>query len=86
MTQRFVNGRSLESSERLGKIATELGLSLPTLAVAWSLSHDFVGSTLIGATGVDQLEDTLSAAEVSLSPETLQACDEVTRDILYPLG
>ena len=62
-------------------------MSLVTLAVAWTLAHDFVGSTIIGATRVEQLDDSLKAADVKLSRRTCShACDAVTREILYPMG
>jgi aryl-alcohol dehydrogenase-like predicted oxidoreductase len=86
MARRFVNEKTLGSTERFAKIAADAGLPLVTLAVAWTLAHDFVGSTIIGATSVAQLEDSLRAAEVTLKPEVLAACDAVTREILYPMG
>jgi aryl-alcohol dehydrogenase-like predicted oxidoreductase len=86
MTKRFVNERTLESTRRFAGIAREAALAPVTLAVAWSLAHDFVGSTIIGATDPAQLGDALAAADVKLSPDVLQACDAVSRDILYPMG
>jgi aryl-alcohol dehydrogenase-like predicted oxidoreductase len=86
MTRRFVNEKSLESTRRFGGIAAEAGLPPVTLAVAWTLAHDFVGSSIIGATAPEQLEDLLRAADTKLSTDVLQACDRVTREILYPLG
>ncbi len=86
MSQRFINEKTLSSADRLGKIAADAGMSLTTLAVAWSLAHDFVGSTIIGATAVDQLEDALAGAEVKLTQEIQDACNRVSRDIMYPMG
>ncbi len=86
MARRFVNEKTLGSTERFAKIAAEAGMPVVTLAVAWSLAHDFVGSTIIGATRVDQLEDSLKAADVTLSADVLKACDAVTREVLYPMG
>ena len=86
MTQRFVNEKSLESTRRLMEIAREAGITPVTLAVAWSLTHAFVGSTIIGATSVEQLGDSLAAAEVTLSQDVLDACNRVTGEILYPMG
>jgi len=54
--------------------------------VAWSLAHDFVASTIIGATRVEQLDEILRASQVKLSPEVLAKVDEITREVLYPLG
>jgi aryl-alcohol dehydrogenase-like predicted oxidoreductase len=45
-----------------------------------------VASTIIGATRVEQLEEILRASEVELSPEVLAKVDEISREILYPLG
>ena len=86
MTRRFVNPKTLGATERFAKIAAEAGLPVVTLAVAWTLAHDFVGSTIVGATRVDQLEDSLRAADVKLTPEVLAACDAVSKEILYPMG
>ncbi len=86
MTKRFVNERTLAATARFQRIAADAGMAVATLAVAWSLAHDFVGSTIIGATSADQLTDTLAAAEVTLSPEVIAACNEVTKEIRYPMG
>lgn len=86
MAQRFLNEKTLESTERFSKAAAEYGMSVTTLAVAWTLTRDFVGSTIIGATSVDQLADSLEGAEVTLSEELLASCDEVSKELLYPMG
>ena len=61
-------------------------MSVATLAIAWTLAHDFVGSTIIGATTPEQLTDTLAAADVTLSADVLAACNEVSKEIRYPMG
>lgn len=86
MTKRFVNEGTLTSTARLTHIAREAGMAVGTLAIAWSLAHDFVGSTIIGATSADQLTDTLAAADVTLSEDVRKACDKVTKEIRYPMG
>ena len=86
MAARFVNARTLEACDRFGKIAADCGLSLTTFATAWTLSRDYVASTLIGATSVLQLDETLAAAGVTLPEEALAACDAISKEILYPLG
>lgn len=40
-----------------------------TLAVAWAMSNSAVSSTLIGARNLEQLEDSLAAAEIKMTPE-----------------
>jgi aryl-alcohol dehydrogenase-like predicted oxidoreductase len=86
MFQRFVNDRTLESTSRFIAIAQQAGMSVSTLATAWTLTHDFVGATIIGATTAEQLTDTLAAADVTLAADVLKACHQVTKEILYPMG
>lgn len=86
MGKRFVNPLSLESTERFMAIAKGLGVSIATLATAWSKQHDFVASTIVGATSPEQLDDILAGADLLLDDETLQKIDEVSRDIRYPMG
>ncbi len=86
MMQRFLNDRTLESTRRYQAIAAELGISVVTLAIAWSKQHDFVASTIVGATTAEQVPELLAAADVVLSAETMAAIDAVSRDILYPMG
>ena len=86
MAKRFVNDKSLASVERFATIAAEAGMSLTSLATAWSKQHDFVASTIVGATHIDQVADILAAADVTLDAEVLKKIDAVTKDILYPMG
>ena len=86
MTKRFINDKTLATTERISKLAAELTLAPVTFAVAWTLSHDFVASSIIGATRAEQLDEILAAAEVKLSPEVLGRVDEITRELLYPMG
>ena len=86
MAARFVNQRTLQATARLMEIADGLGVSVTTLATAWSKQHDFVASTIIGATTAGQLDDTLAAAELVLDEETLRRIDQVETDIPLSFG
>ena len=68
------------------RLRRDAGLPVATLAVAWTLTHEFVGSTIIGATAPEQLTDTLAASGTTLSAEVLAACTEVTKELRYPMG
>jgi aryl-alcohol dehydrogenase-like predicted oxidoreductase len=85
MTARFVNERTLATAARVAEIARECGLPPVTFSVAWTLTRDFLGSTLVGVTHPDQLDDLLRAAEVSLPEEALAACDRLAKEIRYPM-
>ena len=86
MTARFVNDRTLQATARIMEIADDLGMSPVTLAAAWSKQHDFVASTIIGATSTDQLEASLKAAHVLLDAETLARLDAVETEIPNSFG
>jgi aryl-alcohol dehydrogenase-like predicted oxidoreductase len=86
MAKRFINEGTLASVERFTEIARSQELTTAQLAVAWTLTHDFVGSTLIGATSVEQVDELLGAADAKLDTEVLDRCNEVSRDIRYPMG
>ena len=86
MAARFVNERSLESTKRFISIAQEADLDVTTMATAWSKQHDYVASTIIGVSKAEQLDPILAAAGLTLSNEVLSKLDEVSKDILYPMG
>lgn len=86
MTRRFVNEKTLETTRRIMAVAGECGLAPVTFATAWTLSHDFVGATIVGATDEAQLEDILKADGVSLPLEALQQVNATSAEILYPMG
>ena len=86
MAARFVNERTEESTKRFMAIAKDAGIAPVTLAAAWSKQHDFVASTIVGASHSDQLADIFAASELKLSDDVMKAIDDVTKDILYPMG
>ncbi len=85
MTRRFLNERTLAATARYAEIARECGLSPVTFAVAWTLTRDFVGSTIFGVTSVDQLDEHLAAAETEIPADALAAVDALAREIRYPM-
>ena len=86
MANRFVNDKTLSATEKYIEIAKEHDMNVTTMATAWSMQHDFVASTIIGATSSTQLDDTLAALDVTLSDEVLAKIAEVQKEILYPMG
>lgn len=86
MANRFVNDKTLASTQKYLKIAYDAGLDPVTMAIAWSKQFDFVASTIIGATKAEQLDASLASMDVTLSDEVLKACDKVHAEILYPMG
>jgi aryl-alcohol dehydrogenase-like predicted oxidoreductase len=58
-----------EVAERVTEYAKEKGIAVPTLAVAWVMTHPAVTAAIIGARNVAQLNDSLAAAEIAMTPE-----------------
>lgn len=85
MARRFVNDRTIETTKRLAEVAQSIGVSTTALAVAWSRQHDFVASTIIGATTLEQLDESLAAKELILYQETLDRIDQIDHEIPNPM-
>ncbi len=85
MARRFVNDRTLETTRRLGQIADSIGTTVTALSIAWSRQHDFVASTIIGATSIDQLNESLQAVDLILDQQTLDRIDQVDVEIPNPM-
>ena len=85
MARRFVNDRTLETTRRLIEIAESIGTTVTALAVAWSRQHDFVASTIIGATSIAQLNESLAAKDLILDDETMDRIDQIDVEIPTPM-
>lgn len=86
MAQRFAGDRALASTARYLALAAEAGLDPITMATAWSKQHDFVASTIVGATHADQLPAIFAAADMDLPADLMKAIHKVSKEILYPMG
>ena len=75
---RYWNERDFATVAALQKLAAEAGMSLTTLAVAWTMANPAITAPLLGASRPDQLDDTLAAASYALDPALKQKLDEVT--------
>lgn len=75
---RYWNAAQFAAVEALGKVASDAGLTLVELALRWLLTRPLVGSILLGASRLEQLEANLAAAD-GPPPEqdVLTACDDV---------
>ena len=84
---RYLDDVVLACVERLKPIAQAAGCSMPQLALAWVLRDPrYVASAIIGATRPQQVEENAAASNVTLTPETLKAIDEVLAPALAHLG
>lgn len=67
----------LDVVEQLVELATDIGCSLPQLAVAFTVAHPAVTSVIIGPRTMKQLEDLLKGASLALDDAALDRIDEI---------
>jgi aryl-alcohol dehydrogenase-like predicted oxidoreductase len=66
---RYGAERMFDVAERFTEFAERHGFDPAALAVAWVGSHPAVTAPIIGARNVEQLEGSLAAAEIEMTPE-----------------
>ena len=67
--KRYGDDEHYTVAERFTQYAQARGYHPATLAVAWVMSHPAVTAPIIGARNLDQLEASLAAADVAMTPE-----------------
>ncbi|MFN8511128.1 MAG: aldo/keto reductase [Thermomicrobiales bacterium] len=75
--RRYWQETMLSEVEHLGDFVEERGHGLTQVALAWALAQPGITCAILGASRAEQLEDSLPAVELTLSPEILRACDDV---------
>ncbi|MBD2461438.1 aldo/keto reductase [Oscillatoria sp. FACHB-1407] len=82
--QKF-SDRNWKIVTELEAVAKELGQSMAQVAVNWTATRPGVGSVIVGATKLSQLEDNLKALDFELPQELSDRLDAVGRpDIQFP--
>jgi aryl-alcohol dehydrogenase-like predicted oxidoreductase len=74
---RYLRPSVLAAAKEYAELARANGMSPAQMALAWCYSRWFVGSTIIGATTLDQLKENIDAESISLSVEVMKAIDEI---------
>ncbi|HTU84042.1 MAG TPA: aldo/keto reductase [Solirubrobacteraceae bacterium] len=69
--------RRVEVVERFIALASELGLPMTHLAMAFATTHPGVTSAIVGPRTMAHLDDLLAGTEVALSDEILDRIDEI---------
>jgi aryl-alcohol dehydrogenase-like predicted oxidoreductase len=69
--------RNLAVVDRLRAFADRRGITLPQLAVAWTLANPDVDVAIVGARRPDQLDGTASAAGITFSDDDLAEIDTI---------
>jgi aryl-alcohol dehydrogenase-like predicted oxidoreductase len=77
MPQHFSDERKLDVVEQLIPLAHQAGLPMTHLAMAFAIAHPGVTSAIIGPRTMEQLDDLLAGADVTLDDEVLDRIDEI---------
>ena len=78
--ERYWHERQFATVEKLGEIAKQRGVPVPTLSVAWVLANPAITSVILGASRPDQLASTLAADDFKLDAELKKQLDELTTE------
>src|SRR5581483_2519919 len=79
--RRYWYDAQFDAVAKLQEAATAHGVSLPHVAIAWVLTNPAITSAIVGATSAAQLDQTLSAVDVTLPEDLRSVCDEVWFDL-----
>ena len=82
--QRWGRAESLAAARRYNALAREHGLTPTQLALAFCHTKWQVASTIIGVTTLAQLDECIDAWVTTLSPELLQAIDQIRWELRDP--
>jgi aryl-alcohol dehydrogenase-like predicted oxidoreductase len=80
--QQLMNERVLSAVDGLRSIASEAGLTMPQLALAWVLRQEDVSSAIIGASRPEQVDDNAGASGVELSADVLTEIDRILEGVI----
>ena len=75
--QRLMNEKVLSAVDGLRSVASEAGLGMGQLALAWVLRQPNISSAIIGASRPEQVEDNAAASGAQLPPDALSRIDEI---------
>jgi 1-deoxyxylulose-5-phosphate synthase len=75
---RYWHEREFETIGEVQKIAEQQGTPMATLSVAWVLANPAITSVILGASRLDQLTDTLAAADYNLDSGAKAQLDEIS--------
>ena len=78
--------RNLQVVDQLKGFARERAISLPQLALAWTLSHPAVQVAIVGARRPAHLDDTTAAAEINLPGADRREIDRILTGAVPVVG
>ena len=81
---RYSGENSAKATQRYADLASEYGLSLAQMALAFVNSRPFLTSNIIGATTMEQLKENIESIKIELSDEVLEGIEAIHNAIPNP--
>ncbi|RYY29924.1 MAG: aldo/keto reductase [Chitinophagaceae bacterium] len=79
---RWLQDEKIAKVKKLAELAKDLGVTLASLAIAWTIANPRVTTAILGATKATQLTDNLKAIEVlkQLTPEVMAKIEDILQN------
>ena len=74
---RLLTDENLDKVEELSKLAGELGVTMPVLALAWILDKKIISSVITGASKPSQLAGNVAAGELSIPADGMEKIEDI---------
>ncbi|MFT5626840.1 MAG: aryl-alcohol dehydrogenase-like predicted oxidoreductase [Glaciecola sp.] len=81
---RYSGDKATEATKRYMKIAEDHNMTIAQMSLAFVTDRPFMTSNIIGATSLEQLEENIDSANITLSDEILKAINDVHAEIPNP--
>jgi aryl-alcohol dehydrogenase-like predicted oxidoreductase len=81
---RYTNDNCFKATQFYQKLADDNGLTLAQMALAFVNQQEFVSSTIIGATNLEQLKDNIDAFEITLSDDIVKQINAIQEIVPNP--
>jgi aryl-alcohol dehydrogenase-like predicted oxidoreductase len=76
--KRYFTEKRWKIHETVKEIAQNKDVKMTQVAIAWTLTKDFITAPIIGANSIEQLEENVASIEVKLNDDEIKRLDEVS--------
>jgi voltage-dependent potassium channel beta subunit len=82
LRDRWLQDIKIEKLRKLMDLANEMGVSMASLAIAWTIANPYVTTTILGATKEEQLLDNLKSLDVVklLTGEVMEKIEQILQN------
>ena len=82
LKERWLQEEKIKKLKKLVALAEKLGVSMASLAIAWTIKNPNVSTAILGATKKEQLYDNLKALDTVnvLSPEVMEKIEKILQN------